>query len=119
MSALSERLTRQHRRHRQGAGTDVVYGGLTYRVMSASVSGSDAGTQTLPVQTLGVYIASADPRMFNFSPQDFQPWTEIEPPREGQEIIWHGLLYQISAVTYLDVGDHTVSIQCYANREVA
>ena len=67
---------------------------------------------------LGPFIASIDPRVFNFDPLDFQPNTEVLAPTLGDEIQWMDLRYLLTRVTYDNVGDDTIAILCYGYRRI-
>lgn len=103
---------------RDGQGTTVTFNGIDYRVTTESVSGAKVGVQNLPDDALGVYIASADPRVFRFSPQYFQPITDVRPPQEGNELIWHGLRYRITLANYDDADEDTNGLNVFAYRQV-
>lgn len=117
MSALSRRMDYQLQRLRDREGTAVLFKGVSYQVETESVSGAEVGEQGLP-KTLGPYIASADPRVFIFSPRYFSPSTAVQCPIEGNQLIWHDLRYRVVNTTFEDQDDDTTSVLVYAYREI-
>jgi hypothetical protein len=118
MATLSANVARQLRAVRNILGTDVLFGGVTYRVVTEEVAGAKAGINALPQSVLGPFIASADPRVFVFSAQDFKPYTTVTPPQEGDYLTWHNLLYLVVHATYEDVGSGSTQVLIYAYRKI-
>jgi hypothetical protein len=114
----SENINWQLQSLRQDRGSRVFFRGVEYRVSTESVAGAQVGQQALPVESVGPLIAAADPRIFRFSPAFFRPVTEIDPPQENEEILWHNLRYRITRVNYDDESTDTHAINCYAYRMV-
>ena len=119
MSHISENIAWQLQDLREKVGTTVEFQGTEYRVLTEEVSGAKVGVQALDKKdTLGPYIASADPRVFRFNPAHFLPIIRVLLPIEGDELIWHRLIYVITLVNYSDVGEDTTGINVYAYRKV-
>jgi hypothetical protein len=112
------RLARHLKRHRDKFGTPVLFNGVEYRCTVESVSGAKAGAQTLSHLTLDMFVASADPHVFSFSPTDFYPTTNVIAPQEGDILIWHSLDYVVTDRTFGDVADDDTALLCYALRRV-
>jgi hypothetical protein len=102
----------------QEMGADVIFEGWVYRAIVEDANIGKTGANFLHHQSLGAYIASADPKLFRFSPKDFNPWATGDPPREGQFILWHDLKYLVTAVSYEDAADQTIGIEVYTYRYV-
>jgi hypothetical protein len=120
-SAYSENVNWQLEAVRDRNGSPVIFNDVEYRVTTESVSGANVGIQGLPMaqkMTLTVFIASADPRVFRFSPSQFVPVTDVLPPMEGDELHWHNLVYRVTRITYDDYNDDTHAIMVYAYRKV-
>jgi hypothetical protein len=118
VSALSEATILALEQGRAIAGEDVVMNGATYRVRTVEVSGAKAGEQALPHTTYGIYVASAAPRLFDFSPRSFVPYTAVPPPTEGTEVTRNNLVYVFASVDYENIDNDTVAIYCYGLRKI-
>lgn len=102
----------------QRHGSDVTFNGVVYRAHTREVSGALTGSVALPVGVLKQFIASADSRVFAFSPLDWAPWTAVDPPQEGNRLVWMGWNYEITHVTHEPQGDDTVELLCYCLRDI-
>jgi hypothetical protein len=118
VSKLSTRQLRQLKRARNRTGVDVRYNGKTYRATTSVVAGAITGAQTLSIETFGPFVASADSREFQFSPQDFAPWTDVLAPQEGQILEYNGLRYLVTALVFEALRDDTTAVICRAFRHI-
>lgn len=103
---------------REEIGTTVTFRGEDFRVIAEEVSGAVVGMNGLPSATresIGVSIAELDPHKFVFSASEFDPYYDRTPPKPLEQLIWHGLIFVITNVTYHDVGHDTTSgVVCFA-----
>lgn len=113
MSQVSENVAWQLQAFRDRFGTAVRFNDVDYPVIVEETAGAKVGTQTLS-HTLGPFIAAADPHVFRFSPNYFQPTTDVAPPRMGDTFIWHDRTYLITDTTFADWADDTSAILVYA-----
>ncbi len=118
MSKQSEAIAANFKRLRDRYGEDVLFNGNTYRCRTSMTSGANAGQQSVSRETFGIFIASSAPRVFDFSPEDFAPTTEVPPPQEGNELQRNGLIYVITAVDYVNIDTDTVAIYCETLRKI-
>lgn len=118
MSNLSENIAWQTAQFRRDKGQKVRFNGVDYDCTVAKISNADAGVDKLPSDGIKAFIASADPRQFRLIPADFAPTTSVLPPQEGNTLLWHGLQYKITRVSYEDFVDDTFTVCCNAYREV-
>lgn len=118
---LLERPTAQQRRahkDRERNGTAVLFNGATYYVYAKKSTMSDTGASDLKADVFGVFLAAAAPRVFNFSPLDFAPFTVVEPPQEGAVVVWMGWNYLITKPDVSNLGDSTVDLLMYGFRMI-
>lgn len=118
MSKQSEKIAAIKQRHRQRYGEDIILRGVVYRCRTVEATGAKAGETAIPRGVYGIYIAASVPRLFDFSPADFAPTTNILPPIEGEEVTRNALIYVLATVDYENVDTDTVSIYCYGLRKI-
>ena len=118
MSANSARVLRQQYRFVKKRGEFVTFKGVNYRCFVKEVAGVHAGEQTLGHATYGIYLASAVPSVFDFSPLDFYPNTHVQPPMETDELTRNALIYVVTAVDYSNEDTDTGGFWCYALRKI-
>ena len=119
MISFGEHLAWQLEAFRERAGETVTFNGNDYTAFHESTSGAVCGVAGLPTairQNLEVYIASLDPSIFVFSPQDFMPVTDVLAPVQGDTLIWHSMTYLVTFVSFSDMTGDTLSILVYCLR---
>lgn len=118
MSQVSERLQRQLEAFRNTYGELVEFNGVEYRCFVEEVTGAKAGQQGVSQATFGVFVASTAPAIFDFNPRDFAPWTEVQQPGQGDELIRNGLIYVVTSFDFENVDTDTDGFYCYAMRKI-
>ena len=101
---------------RRKAGNPVTFNGETYWVYTKEVASSKAGSQALETAKYGVFIATAAPRLFDFSPLDFAPYTDVDPPIDGDTLQWMAWEYLLTHPDAVNVGNNTQAVFCYGYR---
>lgn len=119
MSQVSENIAWQTAQFRRDRGQKVTFNGTNYDCTVGPVPFAAAGVDKLPSEGRSAFMASADPRQFRLIPADFTPTTSVLPPQEGNTLVWHGLQYKVTRVTYEDNDDDTFTLAVNAFREVA
>ena len=116
---LLVRPTARQRRQwgqRRVHGSQVTFNGQTYWVFTAQTPGNTAGTQALDQAKFGVMLANAAPRLFDFSPIDFMPYTTVDPPVDGSVIQYVAWNYLITHPDVSNVGLNTEGLVMYGYR---
>jgi len=118
VSRLSQQMQRISDKFRKREGTPVVFKGATYYVTTEEVSGAKAGEQGVPRAGLGANIAATSPRVFVFSATAFKPYTAVDPPVNGDIIVFHSWDYYVTHPDVEDTSTDTTSILIYALRQI-
>lgn len=114
MTSLGQDTAWRLHQLRGDRGTPVYFNGVKYFVTTEEKAGVTSGTQFIP-NTTGPFEANLDPRVFRFSPDQFIPTTDINPPVMGDTISWHSRDYVVSHVSADDTHEdtHAIAVYCY------
>lgn len=112
------RLVRQQAVEIDRFGCDVSFGGETLRTITEQVASDKTGIRAITGLDTNFQAleAATDSRVFAISPAYFAPYRTLAAPTERDVLVWMGMNYYLSHVTWENEGADTLLTLCYGYR---